>query len=93
MKKAVLLILVLAGPAWGRGWEAVDPEGASDFWYARYLHQLDCPALMGAAESQRQLVNQRVYSIYQQGRLRPTPTAPAPRASESMTPPRANRGS
>lgn len=95
MKKTVLLIVLLAGPAWGRGWEVVDPEGACDFWYARGLHQLDCAALSGAAESQRHVVNSRMYSIYQQGRSRPAaaPAATAPPSNESMTPPRAKPGS
>lgn len=85
MKKALVLILLLAGPAWGRGWEAADPEGACDFAYARYLHQLDCAPLNGAVESQRQVVNQRLYSMYQQGRW--MPARPAPAVAPSVAPP------
>ena len=83
MKRALMLVLLLATPASARGWRQERCEWAADLEYARYLYQLECNQLPAAAEWQRQVVNQQVYGAYQ--RWQPA-AAPEPAADTAMRP-------
>ncbi len=88
MKRAVVLVLLMAAPASARGWREERSEWAADLEYARHLDRLGCAELNAAAEWQRQVANQQIYASYH--RWQTTPTAPAARVG-SLRPVRPGR--